>query len=341
MQSSKNQRKIWIDALKILACFLVVVLHTITYGLGENKENIGLVLYYLGTVAIPIFFMVNGYLQLRREVDYRYVLKKILKIVVIVFIWNCLIEVFKFVSSREMNNVVLVTLKSFLQQGFFYHFWFLGSLILIYTILPLLSKIFNNGSTTYKKCTLGLIGCSLIMDILIVSIYRTQHIVFKDTFIQTFRMWTWLMYFCIGGYINKGNLLQNISKKKHAFMICICTICSLLYQYILAKTLYGNLYAENFYDNIFVIINTVLIFTFFQKLNFKHENWIVLVSSLNMGIYIIHPAIRNVIKKALDNFTDIHNNWINIVILLVVYGSSMVVAYCISKIPKVNKLIKL
>lgn len=343
MQNNKNtaKREIWLDALKILACFLVVVLHTVTYGLEDHKENLGQLLYYLGTLAIPIFFMVNGYLQLRREVDYAYVIKKILKIIAIVFIWNCLIVLVKFINHQEIKNVFLETVKAFLQEGYFYHFWFLGSLILIYMILPVLSKIFNNGNHLYKKLTAILMICCMLADIIIIRNYLVCGMVLKDEIIQTFRLWTWLMYFCIGGYIHNCNPLEKISQEKHFILMCLVLCVSVCYQYLFADTLYGTLYAESFYDNILIIITTILVFTFFKKLNFKNKKIIILISSLTMGVYIIHPTIKNMVIKLTKHFISIDNNGMNILMLIIIYGISIGISYCISKVPKVNKLIKL
>ena len=53
-----NKREVWLDFAKILATFLVVVLHTVCYGVDSNNNNIGLIFFYAGTIAIPIFFTV-------------------------------------------------------------------------------------------------------------------------------------------------------------------------------------------------------------------------------------------------------------------------------------------
>ena len=71
------KREKWIDLIKIIACFLVVNLHTVTDGISEGRNNIGLILNHCGVFAILLFFMVNGYLQLRKEnVSYKYCIKK-------------------------------------------------------------------------------------------------------------------------------------------------------------------------------------------------------------------------------------------------------------------------
>ncbi len=72
-----KKRIVWIDFIKIIACLLVVVLHSITIGLSEHTYTNGLWIYYLGVFAIPLFFMTNGYLQLGKVNQYRYVFQKV------------------------------------------------------------------------------------------------------------------------------------------------------------------------------------------------------------------------------------------------------------------------
>ena len=70
-----SKRETWLDFIKIMASFLVVILHTVCYGVRDKVSSPALLIYYIGTFAIPLFWMVNGYLELKREVRYKYVCK--------------------------------------------------------------------------------------------------------------------------------------------------------------------------------------------------------------------------------------------------------------------------
>ena len=60
--SITGTRNLSIDLVKIVAMCLVVALHT-TYGfIKENSfEDVSFIIYNLGVIAIPLFFMVSGY----------------------------------------------------------------------------------------------------------------------------------------------------------------------------------------------------------------------------------------------------------------------------------------
>lgn len=61
----KKKRNIGIDLLKIIACILVITLHSLSPEDLMVANNIfSLSLYYVGTLAIPVFFMASGYLFL-------------------------------------------------------------------------------------------------------------------------------------------------------------------------------------------------------------------------------------------------------------------------------------
>ena len=69
-----QSRNVGIDVLKVVACFLVVSLHTInsTFGLLHR------IIISTSVIAIPIFFTTSGLFMLGKEsVSYSYIFRKI------------------------------------------------------------------------------------------------------------------------------------------------------------------------------------------------------------------------------------------------------------------------
>lgn len=333
-----NNRKYWLDVIKALSIFLVIVLHTASYGVKDNYLNPSLIFYFSGVFAIPLFFMVNGYLLLDKQEKYKYAINKIRKIIVIAFLWNVPIVLISFVLKGKITNIFYNIFLNFIQKGYFWQFWFLGSLIIIYLFLPWLQKLYNNGKNYYKFFTLFLILLCLAINIYNIYNCSLGNGIIKNNVIQTYRIWTWLMYFCVGGSIHKNNLFEKISKQLHLIIMILCVISTVLYEYFASLKLYNSLFAENFYDSIIVILTSTIIFTFFRKVEIKRfKSIIFILSLLTMGVYIIHPSIINIIK----HFYKMNNNYINILISIIVYFISLMVSYIILKIPKLNKTIKI
>ncbi len=149
-------------------------------------------------------------------------------------------------------------------------------------------------------------------------------------------MWTWITYFCIGGCLSRINI-EKIEKKKLSILTISMTIAIIMYEYFLSNKLYGNLYAENFYDGFLVIFDSILIFILFKKMNFTKDTFMLKIAPLTMGIYIIHLTVLSVIT----HFVKTQNNFQNLIILPIVFLGSIITSYIIYKIPKVNNLIKL
>ena len=260
-----------------------------------------------------------------------------MKVLFVVSIWNLLIILLKFLVKGEFENPIVVILNSFIQKGYFSQFWFLGALILIYLFLPLLSRLFNNTKNAYKVLVLILLIVCVLVDIYNIYNYSTGGKIIKQTVIQTFRLWTWLLYFCIGGYLSKNNILEKISTKKHYICLIILGIITIGYEYLCALKLYGSLSAENFYDSILVILTSIIIFTCLKKTKYKKKEIVSQLGTLSMGVYIVHMSII----KFIQIFIPLNNNFINIFISIVVFLVSILVSYIISRIPKINALIKL
>ena len=135
-------RNINLDLIKVLACVGVVLLHTTMGGFKETGSwNLLAYLYYLGTYSIPLFFMVNGYLLLRkREITYPYILQKVKWILITVSSWTFIVWFFK----RDFTtNPIKKIVGSLLQKGYFFSvlvFWCTNTYLFMFTDFKKISK---------------------------------------------------------------------------------------------------------------------------------------------------------------------------------------------------------
>jgi surface polysaccharide O-acyltransferase-like enzyme len=179
-----KQREVGIDLLKIISILGVVALHTQRSLDTGNCYNP--ILYYFGRFAMPVFFMVNGYLILKREIfDFSYYKKKILNIVRVLFIWGVITAVYYAVVYHKVGIKVFLwnVGKSIVARGVV-PFWFLLTFVFLYTFVLLI------GIDCIKKninvITLVLGSVCLIFDIAsLISIFRGG-ILFKIMFQRNF-----------------------------------------------------------------------------------------------------------------------------------------------------------
>ena len=331
----RKVRNINLDLLKVLACVGVVLLHTTMGGFKDTGSwNLLTYLYYLGTYSIPLFFMVNGYLLLgKREITSHYILQKVKWILITVSSWNIIVWLFK----RDFTvNPIKKIVGSLIQKGYFFQFWFFGALILIYLCLPILSK-FLNSKRRYLYILALLIVIGFIVELANIFFQRP----IQTHVMQTFRLWTWFFYYILGGYIAQFNVdnLKYRFKNWMKIVSMLLVLISPIILFFLAKNTYHNLFAEYFYDILFVKFTSLGIFLMVLtlSLNENGSKWIVSLSNQTMGVFVIHTYVMKIWEKLIAfSFTGAYL-WFAIFTLSI----SFIVIGILMRIPYLNRIVKL
>lgn len=275
-----------LDLLKVIACVGVVLLHTEMGGFKETGSwNFSTYLYYLGTYSIPLFFIVNGYLLLgKKEITYSYILQKVKYILITVLSWTFIVWLFK----RDFSvNPIKKLIGSLVQKGYFFQFWFFGALILIYICLPVLKQFLNS-----KRSYLYFLSVLLVIGLIFELTNIVLQMPIQTYVIQTFRLWTWLFYYILGGFISQfdKNTIKNGFKRWMKVIAVLLLLVSPFILFFIAKTTYHNFFAEYFYDILLVKVVSVGIFlTIFSiVLNENSNKWIIFLSNQTMYLYNTH-----------------------------------------------------
>lgn len=333
------KRNISIDLLKVIACFSVIILHVI----GMNVGIVNSILYYIAGLAVPVFFMVNGYLLFSKvKLDYKYIRKKIINILIVVFSWNVLISIV-YLGIGKFKNPLIDSIFSLIQMGYFWQFWFFGALIIVYCFVPILFDKFKN---LKLSIIITLLFCTISILVDFTSIIRSLlgYSIIQSHIIQTFRLWTWFSYFLLGALISKvevRNWIYNkFNFKKNYLSLIILTIIVVFYQYNVSRDIYHILYAEYFYDNIFTFLWILSLFLFVYRIDIKNSRIIKIIEILSLntiGIYIIHVTVI----KCIDKFYNFQNPIINILMVFIIFLISLVISVIIRKIPYIKNIMKL
>ena len=328
-------RNINLDLIKVLACIGVVLLHTTMIGFKDTGSwNLLAYLYYLGTYSIPLFFMVNGYLLLgKRNITYSYILEKVKWILITVSSWTTIVWLLK----RDFAvNPVKKIIGSMVQKGYFFQFWFFGALILIYLCLPILKK-FLNSKRSYLYILSLLISIGLIFELTNIIIQTPL----QSYVIQTFRLWTWFFYYILGGLIAQFDkeFIKNGFKRWMKIVAVLLLLITPVILFFLAKTIYHNLFAEYFYDILFVKIVSLGVFLTILTLSLKESKykWIVFLSNQTMGVFIVHTYVMKVLEKLLGfTYTGVY-----LLFPIFTLCISLIVVSLLMKIPYFNRIVKL
>ena len=328
-------RNINLDLIKVLACIGVVLLHTTMIGFKDTGSwNLLAYLYYLGTYSIPLFFMVNGYLLLgKRNITYSYILEKVKWILITVSSWNTIVWLLK----RDFAvNPVKKIIGSMVQKGYFFQFWFFGALILIYLCLPILKK-FLNSKRSYLYILSSLVTIGLVFELANMVLQMPL----QSYFIQTFRLWTWFFYYILGGLVAQFDkeIIKKGFKRWMKVVAVLLLLISPVILFFLAKTIYHNLFAEYFYDILFVKIVSLGFFLMVLTLSLEEDKskWIVYLSNQTMGVFIVHTYVMKVLEKLLGfSYTGAY-----LLFPISTLCVSLIVVSLLMKIPYFNRIVKL
>lgn len=339
----KTKRIIGIDLIKSMACILVILLHTSAPAFFINGAVVpnsfpSQIIYYLGTGAVPLFFMANAFFLVNRPtMSYKYISKKILLIMIPVALWNGVIFI-AYLLKNKITNYIILLLGSLLQKGFFFQFWFLGSLMILLLFVPTFNKLLKYSIKSYivVLCLFLLVCFSFdLVNHIGLSTPIQSHV------IQTFRLWTWFSYYMLGGlighfYFTKKELFSNTSL---GIVSGCLTVLSITYS-IFNKDWIHNIYAEFNYDNILIMLWISVSFMFLISLkSFSNRiiNNIELVSSNSMGIYIVHVPVL----KIFTHFIPISGFESNILAIIFIFTISLMISFIFGKFRITHFLVKL
>lgn len=342
-----SRRKIYLDILRIIACFLVLLCHTISFTynskLIEDNWFISNSLYYISKIAVPIFFMISGALMLRKDIDYRQIAKKIFFRLLIPLIVISIIIYFKRTPTFSLENIINF-IKEFFNAEILLPLWFLYSLIGMYICTPFLRKMVKNMENRDFKIFFAI--WVIVTGIVPIIFYYAQ-IKITNYFIIPI-IGRYIPYYLLGYYMFERNEIK--TSKKILIAVSLLGLISLIFSVVLTYfdiKVFGK--ETMFLDKVDYINLIIMTFSvcyivkyIFENRNFseKVEKMILSVSSTTFGIYIIHGVLIGHFQFIYNNISRYLGTSIGIILHnLIFFAILSCIIYIIRKIPYVNKFI--
>lgn len=284
--------------------------------------------------------MINGFLMFSKDtITLKYCGHKILSVIRIVILWNIIISVPMMILKHKFINPLDQIYKCLLQGGYLWHFWFFGTLIILYLLLFPIHKLVSN-----ERFGLGIhtAFCILLFALCIGNTMYSyySHYPMCIAIPQSLRLWVSLFYYLTGGLISRIKNFNFISKSPtwlwFIFTVGLGTLC-IYGQKHLGLYGYALRAAEYFYDELTVILWCIALFIFLLKVTIPAKICPVIngFSKISLGIFIIHPLILKASEIVFVAKTTPQ--------AVVLWGTILVISavssYCISKIPYINKMV--
>lgn len=166
LQNDVKPRRIeYIDALRTIACFTIVLLHVSAYNTynvdhGTREWNVFMAYESVVNWAVPVFVVLSGSLMLSRDCDYLKIKRKLIRLAIVFFSWSFVYILHGLILNIWEDHSVRFLLSQFLQGH--YHMWYLIMFAGLYLIAPLLRQITKDDKSARAFLILAIIfGCLL------------------------------------------------------------------------------------------------------------------------------------------------------------------------------------
>lgn len=333
-----------LDLIKLISCIAVVVLHCLYTPEFEASR----VIYQLCAFAVPCFFIASGYVLLNKQtVSWSYVRRKLLGIARIVLIWNTIVhgvELMEMIFEQGaaqvdylafLRHYVSFTLRSVLQRGTMWQFWYLGATGLLYLLLPVLHGSLGRGGRVADRPGRALVfWCVLLaVSVTVQTVCMVVGRPVQQTIYQTLRLWSTLQYFLLGGLmpVMLQWLSKRVSVKLHLVLAAALTVLTLGWRLLADHLWIHGILVEYYYDDLPTIIWIAIGSSALMRLELKpfFRTLTVHMAPLTMGVYILHVPIRDLIRETIEITGSVER----LVYAAAVCMISFLCAYIIKKLP--------
>lgn len=370
MSEIKTERVDYLDTLRVIACFLVVLCHVGDYYAECETGGFGLAWSKLITLTrpcVPLFILLSGTLLLPLKVESgKFIKRRFIRIGIPVLIWSILYVFFPLpvetvfggppnAFTGEMNiylyNLMMIPLN-FTASNI--HFWFIYSIIGLYLFMPIISPWVKKASKREMLWFLYIWGFTLLFPYIRLWFPEIHGECTWNNHGMLIYFSGYLGYIILGLFLHRYNTL---SAKKSCLIGALLFIVGYIITY---KGLWfdiGRLNSQKVAevsDEGWVIIETMIgyltinvammtagIFMFFQKLKLPRyiQNVMTELSKLSFGLFLVHYILYLWIGAKLIPTWNLNPGIEEIIVAIIVFTASYVVAKALSYLPKSKYLI--
>jgi len=343
---TQHQNIGWINNLRVIALFAVIVLHTSAVLLSQyGKVPLGNwfaadIYNALVRFAVPVFVMITGALLLHRDYDLGDFFKKRLSKIITPFLFWSLVYVWYswHIDEISFDNDAWTNIKQVLHQlkyGSSYHLWYVYMLIGLYLIIPILSRFIK--AATEKEIRYFLLVWLLIM--LITQPYLSPYNPQIDE-----RYFTgYIGYLVLGHYLAFHQFKAVKQWHMISLFVLMLVIITLgtwwLYE---TQSPYGTLFYEPLSPTVVLLSTGAFLMARFSR---PMSSPVLIrirdfAGSFNYGIYLAHALLLYLLDDFLHLSYTFCNPFISIPLTaFVCFWLTLLLVWLISKIPYIGKWI--
>lgn len=291
-------RLVYLDYIKALAICLVIFLHSFWFPCDS------LFVKGIYSMCVPLFFMVNGYLMLRKEHSISSMLRKNGKLLLVLFFWAFLATAETMWARGEWANGLLGGGKTLIRNAihismdYCEHLWFLKALFFLNILNPILYYFIHyNKKGMYYLIVILFLCTTRFFDIIIGKFYNPLY------------GWDWypVLYYVLGFALLDGHLYTEKLKAWHVGLaVVILLFMQWGYNWVFLEgplaelnVSHGWIPTDNFmwygYWSPIIVLATAGVCLFFQKIHWKENAFWSYVGSNSLPIYLMQSSVISLI----------------------------------------------
>ena len=272
---SNNGRVEYLDLLKVISAFAVIIIHVLSPVVAFYSENITsgeLIIYktirYFCSWTVPCFVMITGALLLNtnKEIGYKLLLRKyLLRIIYAIILFGFFYAWLEIIFNEKTISLfqLPIVFYNILTNKLWDHMWYLYMLIGLYLILPILKGFIRNVRDSDFIFILIVLFISNSILPWVTSLFNIS----LGIQIQTASIY--IFYTLIGYYLS---INKKINKKLSLILIFIPLVFDFLISCNICKwTNYSN---EFSYNSPMVVMMAIGIFSLIQNYT-KKVGWLI------------------------------------------------------------------
>ena len=341
IKRAENTKRIaYIDFLRIIACFLVIVNHTNSVIFLNSTPSsclwwLSLSAFFVSRIAVPIFIMITGATLLNANDNYRTTFKRIFRMIAVLLIFSFLYYSRKAIRGHNFS------LKTFfidiynkpITNAYWYLYLYIGILLMI----PFLQKFVKN----LKKNDFLIF---FTISFLVYSIWPViVHFYPGLAFNKNFQLPLFGIYIC---YLLLGYYISNYDPKyKTGFFISIIIFNVSLFINVIMKYFeyLRNQESYTFFSNrefFLIAVPSVCMFYLCRITDWGGVQFINAIGKCTFGIYLLSDYFIGVFHPTYQMMNEKMPVWLAMFFYqCMIFCTGLIITWLLKHIPVIKKLI--
>lgn len=155
-----KERECWLDVLKLLASYLIVVIHSVgtVYNLGPDNNSSWFSFFLLNVIprcAVPVFLLATGIFVLGKPMGTKKWVKKLVHFLLLLLFWNAFYIILDMLLHHRDEFSLTALLRQFaaipVKRGPSDPLWYAYQLVWIYSLAPFFFKLYSVLDRTWRQ----------------------------------------------------------------------------------------------------------------------------------------------------------------------------------------------